>query len=45
MPEMWTRLRPWVFPLLLLTALELYVRRVSASSDALPPPTQALKAW
>jgi len=45
MPEMWTRLRPWAFPLLLLTTLEVYVRRVSASSDALAPPTQALKAW
>ena len=42
---MWTRLRPWVFPLLLLTALELYVRSVADSSDALAPPTQALKAW
>lgn len=42
---MWTRLRPWVFPVLLLTALELYVRRVADSSDALAPPTQALKAW
>ena len=42
---MWTRLRPWVFPLLLLTALELYVRSVADSSDALATPTQALKAW
>jgi len=42
---MWTRFRPWVFPLLLLTALELYVRRVADSSDALATPSQALKAW
>ncbi|MCO4088268.1 MAG: ABC transporter permease subunit [Limnohabitans sp.] len=42
---MWTRLRPWVFPLLLLAALELYVRSVAGSSDALATPTQALKAW
>lgn len=45
MPEMWSRLRPWVFPVLLLSAMELYVRSVADSSDALATPTQALKAW
>jgi sulfonate transport system permease protein len=45
MPEMWTRLRPWVFPVLLLGLMELYVGRVAGSSDALATPTQALQAW
>jgi ABC-type nitrate/sulfonate/bicarbonate transport system permease component len=42
---MWSRFRPWVFPLLLLAAMELYVRSIASSSDALATPTQALGAW
>ncbi len=45
MPDMVARLRPWVFPLLLLGLLELYVRHVAVSSDALATPSQALQAW
>lgn len=45
MPEMWSRIRPWVFPVLLLMVMELYVRSVADSSDALATPMQALQAW
>ena len=39
------RLRPWAVPLLLLGALELYARTVAAGSDAIAPPSAALRAW
>jgi len=39
------RLRPWAVPLLLLGSLELYARTVAASSDAIAPPSAALRAW
>jgi len=39
-------LRPWVFPALLLGLFEWYARRAAAQgSDALAPPTAALKAF
>jgi len=38
-------LRPWVFPAVLLAALETYTRTVGASSDALAPPSAALQAF
>ncbi len=42
----WRRLRPWVFPLLLLGAYEAYARRaVALGSEALAPPSAALRAW
>ena len=39
------RLRPWVVPLLLLGALEIYARTVAAGSDAIAPPSAAVLAW
>ncbi|OUM02187.1 ABC transporter permease [Variovorax sp. JS1663] len=40
------RLRPWVFPALLLALFEWYARRAAAlGSDALAPPSAALKAF
>ena len=39
------RLRPWVFPAVLLGALELYTRTVAANSDALAPPSTAVAAF
>jgi ABC-type nitrate/sulfonate/bicarbonate transport system permease component len=42
---MWSRFRPWVFPLLLLAVMELYARSIASSSDALSTPTQAFGAW
>ena len=45
MAEWGARLRPWVVPLLLLAALELYARTVAAGSDAIAPPSAALLAW
>lgn len=43
---LWRALRPWVFPLVLLGAYEAYARRAAAlGSDALAPPTAALKAF
>jgi sulfonate transport system permease protein len=45
MPEWGSRLRPWVVPLLLLCALELYARTVAVGSDAIAPPSRALLAW
>lgn len=42
---LWRAVRPWVFPLVLLGAYEAYARRAAAlGSDALAPPTAALKA-
>jgi sulfonate transport system permease protein len=38
-------LRPWWFPLALLTAFEIYARRIAPGSDALAPPTAALRAF
>lgn len=38
-------LRPLVFPALLLAALELWARTVGAQSDAIAPPSAALKAF
>ena len=38
-------LRPWVFPALLLGALEWYARTAGRNSDALAPPTQAIAAF
>jgi ABC-type nitrate/sulfonate/bicarbonate transport system permease component len=38
-------LRPFVFPALLLAALELWARTVGAHSDALAPPSLALRAF
>jgi ABC-type nitrate/sulfonate/bicarbonate transport system permease component len=45
MADMLSRLRPWVFPVLLLSLLEWYVRSVADSSDALATPLQAARAW
>lgn len=42
---MWRRLRPWVFPMLILGLLEWSVRSVADSSDALATPLQAARAW
>lgn len=39
------RLRGAVIPLLLLAALEVYTRSAAAGSDALAPPSLALRAW
>ena len=42
---LWRAVRPWVFPLVLLGCYEAYARRAAAlGSDALAPPTAALKA-
>ncbi len=42
----WRALRPWIFPLVLLGAFEVYARRAAAQgSDALAPPSAALKAF
>ena len=38
-------LRPWWFPLALLTAFELYARAVAPGSDAIAPPSQAVAAF
>jgi sulfonate transport system permease protein len=38
------RLRPWVFPLAVLAAFEWYARTVGSDSDALAPPTAAVRA-
>lgn len=38
-------LRPWVFPALVLGALEWWARTIGASSDALAPPTLAARAF
>lgn len=38
-------LRPFVFPALLLAALEWYARTAGQGSDALAPPTRALRAF
>jgi ABC-type nitrate/sulfonate/bicarbonate transport system permease component len=44
--RIWRRLRPSLFPLALLSLYELYARRAAAlGSDALAPPTAALKAF
>mgnify|MGYP001764069383 CR=1 FL=1 len=45
MAEWGARLRPWAVPLLLLGALEIYARTVAAGSDAIAPPSAALRAW
>ena len=45
MAEMLQRLRPWLFPLLVLALLEWAVGSVAGSSDALATPTQAARAW
>ena len=37
-------IRPFVFPALLLSALELWARTVGAQSDAIAPPSHALRA-
>ncbi len=37
------RLRPWVFPTLALAAFEVYTRTAAAGSDALAPPTAAVR--
>ena len=37
-------LKPWVFPAVLLGALELWTRTVGRGSDAIAPPTAALQA-
>lgn len=42
---MWRRLRPWVFPALILGLLEWSLRSVVDSSDALATPLQAARAW
>jgi ABC-type nitrate/sulfonate/bicarbonate transport system permease component len=39
------RLRPWWFPLALIALFELYTRTVARDSDALAPPTAALRAF
>ncbi len=39
------RLRPFVFPALLVAALELWARTVGAGSDAVAPPSAALRAF
>jgi len=39
------RLRPFVFPAVLLAALELWARTVGAGSDAVAPPSAALRAF
>ena len=39
------KLRAWCFPLLLLAGYEWYARAVGKSSDAIAPPTAALKAF
>lgn len=39
------RLRPFVFPALLLAALEWWARTVGAGSDAVAPPSAALRAF
>ena len=38
-------LRPFVFPALLLAALEIWARTVGAGSDAVAPPSAALRAF
>jgi sulfonate transport system permease protein len=38
-------LRPFVFPAVLLVLLEWFARTVGEGSDALAPPTRALRAW
>lgn len=38
------RLRPWAIPALLLLGLELWVRTAAAGSDAIAPPSAALRA-
>jgi sulfonate transport system permease protein len=38
-------IRPWVFPALLLAALEVWARTAGAGSDSVAPPSQALLAW
>ena len=38
-------LRPFVFPALLLVALEIWARTVGAGSDAVAPPSAALRAF
>jgi sulfonate transport system permease protein len=45
MSNMWPKIRPWIFPLILLSALELFVRHWASHSDALATPTQAIQAW
>jgi len=46
MTSAWHRIRPLVFPALLLLAFELYARRAAAlGSDALAPPSAALRAF
>jgi sulfonate transport system permease protein len=43
--SMLQRLRPWVFPAVLLGALEVWARTAGAGSDSVAPPSQALLAW
>ena len=38
-------IRPWVFPAVLVGALEIYARTVGRDSDAIAPPSQALLAF
>ncbi len=38
-------LRPWVFPAMLLAALEVWARSIGAGSDAVAPPSLALRAF
>ncbi len=45
MPRLLRFLRPFVFPLLLLAALEWYARTLGQGSDAIAPPTRALRAF
>ena len=39
------RLRPWVFPVLLLALLEWAARTLTPGSDAVAPPSQAVSAF
>jgi ABC-type nitrate/sulfonate/bicarbonate transport system permease component len=41
----WSRLRPWWFPLGLLLLLEIHARSLAAGSDSLAPPTAAARAF
>ncbi len=43
--SLWQRLRPWVFPLFLLSVLEWTARTVTPGSDAVAPPSEALVAF
>ncbi len=45
MPKIAHQLRPWAFPAVLLGALEWYTRTVGKDSDALAPPSAALRAF